>query len=333
MNIVSIESSFPDRIVKNSDFEKSHPNWEMDRISSKTGVKSRHFANEDETALDLAVKAGISLLEKHPDLKSKIDGLVFCTQSPDYVMPANSSLLQNLLGLKEELFAFDFNLACSGYTYGLNICYGLLATSVCSNILLVTADTYSKFLHPDSRSAVTLFGDGASVTWLSNEVAGLKFRPASYRTNGSEYDKFIIPGGGCRYPLSRLHEIPEKREKKFESKTHIQMDGLGVLSYVNSVVTKHVKRDFKSSEFKLEDVDLFIFHQASLVALETLTKRLKLPPNKVLLDIEDKGNTVSTSIPAALCTAIKSERIKHGDLIYLCGFGVGLSTASCFLEA
>lgn len=331
--IREIRYHLPERVVTNEQLRAENPSWDMDAIEARSGVRRRHVAAEGETALDLAVAASRSLLDDGSLDPNAVDGIVFCTQTPDYVMPPNACLLHEALALGEGVFAFDFTLACSGYVYGLSLVRGLIQTGQCRNVLLVNADTYSKRIHAGDRSARVLFGDGAAVSWVSACPAGEGIIDVACATAGKEYEKFMVPAGGCRLPASTdTKEVSTDRSGNTRTPEDIHMDGMGILVFVNSKVPRQIRDLLVRNSLSIEDVDLFVFHQASRVALDSLTRLLKLPTDKVFENLEDVGNTVSASIPVALKDALDQGAVSPGGLVLLCGFGVGLSWGTALVR-
>lgn len=304
--ISGIAYSLPARIVTNADLSLEHPEWDMVHVETRTGVLRRHIA-DGETALDLACRAADTLIADHPAAQMA-DAILFCTQTPDLVMPPNSALLHEHLGLADGVFALDFTLACSGFVYGLAQAQGLLAAGISSSILLVTADTYSHLIDSNDRGPRVLFGDGAAVTWITSGERGLV--DISLATSGRDHRAFMVPRGS-----KVLH-----------------MDGLQILGFVQSHVPAQVSQLLKRNALAVEDIDLFVFHQASRVALDTLRRALQIPPERMYTNLERVGNTVSASIPMALRDAIDEGRAGPGSRILLCGFGVGMSWASAIFE-
>src|SRR5688572_23826268 len=167
VQIAQIEYHLPSRIVTNEELEAANPAWEMGNVVQRTGVLARHIAAEDETALDLGAQACGKLFASRSAARDQVDALIFCTQSQDYIMPPNSCLLHQRLELPENVFTFDFNSACAGFVHGLSLADSLVRSGRFRNVLLVNADTYSKFIHPQDRSTRVLFGDGAAATLLT----------------------------------------------------------------------------------------------------------------------------------------------------------------------
>ncbi len=333
VRIRAIASRLPDRVVTNEDLQRERPDWPMDQVALRSGVLSRRIVAEGETALDLAEHAARALLDGQPGLRERVGALLFCTQTGDHVMPPNACILHHRLGLPENVLAFDYNLACSGFVYGLAVAQGLIASRLSTDVLLVTADTYSKLIHPGDRSARTLFGDGAAATWLDGaETGGLV--DVICATSGRDHARFVVPAGGCRLPRSAETAV-EVTDGSGNVRTadHIHMDGLGVLAFVTSKVPPQVRALLARQQLTVADVDLWVFHQASRITLETLTKLLDIPPDRLVDNLAHVGNTVSASIPLALKAAQDAGRVRPGMRILLCGFGVGLSWATALVEA
>lgn len=331
--IKHIEYYLPETILTNEQLARENPSWGMDQIENRCGVKERHIASDHETALDLAVEACFRLFAKNLTLKEDVDALIFCTQSGDYIMPPNSCLLHGRLDLKEAVLSFDINLACSGYIYGLTLARGLLASGAARNVLLINADTYSKYIHKEDRSARVLFGDGAAVSWITSSDSDSGILDLECCTLGKEHKKFMITAGGCRLPKSSQTAKTQKDSSgNVRSLENIQMDGIGILTFVDSKIPSQIKRLLLKNNLSVEGIDLFIFHQASKVALDSLTRLLKLRPGQVFRNISLIGNTVSASIPIAIKDARDQGKLQKGTKVVLCGFGVGLSWGTALLE-
>ena len=329
--IKSIEYYLPDTIITNDDLQKENPDWNLDKVAEKSGVYQRHIAGENETAFDLSVKACDKLFQTND--KSKIDGIIYCTQSPDFIMPPNSFLLHKYLDLKEGVFAFDFNHACTGYIYCLAMANAFVRAGMAKQILLVTADTYSKYINRKDRSTRVLFGDAAAVTIVkeSNEKKGII--DIELGTFGSGYNKFWIPAGGLRLPKSESTSVVKEDDRgNKRTQNDIEMDGFGVWSFINTVAPKQINKLLNQNKIEKTDVDQFIFHQASQMTLESIMKILKLDEEKVFINICNIGNTVSASIPIALKDAIDQDKINIGSTLILSGFGVGLSYGAILME-
>lgn len=326
-----IEYYLPENVISNEDLNKEYPSWEMDKIISKTGVKKRHIAEINETAYDLSVSACKKLFE-YEEL-STIDGIVYCTQSPDYIMPPNSFLLHKHLGCSERVLSFDYNHACTGYIYGLFMANSFIKSGAVKKILLINSDTYSKYINKKDRSARTLFGDGAAASIIENSVSNKGIIDIELASAGMFYDKFYIPAGGLRMPANEQTSV-EKEDLRgnIRSENDIIMDGLAVWSFVNSVVPKQINRILKKNNLSTSQIDLFIFHQASKMTIDSLVKKLRLDKAKVFTNLSEIGNTVSASIPIALKDAIDQGLINKGSKVLLSGFGVGMSYGSLIIQ-
>lgn len=322
----------PEKCETNDELGSENPKWDMKLVEEIAGVNQRYITDDDTTSLDLAEKACEKLFEKDETLKNEIDAILFCTESPDYILPPNATILHGRLRLKTEVLALDFNLACSGFIYGLILAEGLIASGAARKVLLVTAETYSKYINPRDRSSRILFSDGAAVTVISASVNNGIIDTIG-ETFGKGYDNLIIPAGGCRTPIGAATK-KETVDKSGNTRTleDIHMRGMGILTFVSSKVPRQIKGFLTKNDLTVDDIDVFIFHQASKLILNTLQRMLRIPPEKEYRNLHNIGNTVSASIPIALAQALEEDFIKPGDLILLSGFGVGLSYASALIR-
>jgi 3-oxoacyl-[acyl-carrier-protein] synthase-3 len=328
-----ISCALPDQALPNEELARENPAWEMESVVERAGVVSRRVSAPGETAFDLSVRACEALVEESSLELADVDAIVYCTQSPDYVMPGNAHLLHGHLGLGDSVLAFDYSLACSGYVYGLAFADSFIRTGLAGDVLLVTADTYSKYINPGDRSARVLFGDGAAVTHLSGGDDGLRVVAAELCSHGRDFEKFYIPAGGMRTPSAeQTRRESTDRHGNVRSAEDIHMDGLGVWAFINSAVPGHITGFLEQRSLTLDDIDLCVFHQASQMTLDSLAKALRLPPEKMYVRMADVGNLVSASIPVALRAALDEGRIAAGDRVLLCGFGVGFSYGSVLVE-
>ena len=333
LNIHNIEYYLPENIITNDELARLNPDWDMDSIQNWTGVSKRFYAKSNQTALDLAFISSEKLLEDIEVSRDQIDGLIFCTQSNDHIMPPNSTILHGLLKLSEDVFSFDFNLACSGFIYGLFIANGLIETNVAKNILLINADTYSKYVNDKDRSTKVLFGDAASTSILRKSTNRKGLIDIICSTSGINFDKIIVPAGGTRKPKSNKTNILKKDQNgNLRSDENLQMNGLAVYSFVNTKVPKQINKLLSRNKINIDEIDLFVFHQANKLVLESLTKILKIDTKKVFINIDKVSNTVSASIPIALKDAQEEGKIKDGYKVLCSGFGAGLSWGTCILQ-
>jgi 3-oxoacyl-[acyl-carrier-protein] synthase-3 len=263
-----------------------------------------------------------------------IDYLLFCTQSPDYFLPTTACIMQDRLGIPRSAGALDFNLGCSGYIYGLGLAKGLIETGQAKNVLLITAETYSKFIHPGDKSVRTLFGDAAAATLvqakdIDEEVIG----PFAYGTDGRGAKNLIVPNGGLRSPIGEVKaEVIEDESGNLRSENNLFMNGSEVFTFTLLTVPKAVKGLMAKAESSIEDIDLFVFHQANKFMLEHLRKKCKIPEDKFYLAYSKFGNTVSSTIPIALKEALDDGTLKPGMKVMLVGFGVGYSWGGAMVD-
>jgi 3-oxoacyl-[acyl-carrier-protein] synthase-3 len=333
VKIRDIEYYLPENIVTNLDLNEENPDWDMKNVEIKSGVLKRHVASDNETAFDLMARAVNRLYSSGLHDKNDIDAIIVCTQSPDYIMPSNAFLIHDLLALKDEVLAFDFNLACSGYVYGLAIARSLILSETAHNVLLVTGDTYSKYINKKDRSARVLFGDGASASLITSSNDDEGIMDVMLSSSGKHFKKFYMPGGGCRLPYCAENAVEEvDASGNIRSKYDIYMDGMGVWSFIQSTVPKQIKELLTRNSLAVDEIDYYVFHQASKLTLDSLVKALRISSDKVYMDLANTGNLVSSSIPVALKKAILAGSISHGSQVLISGFGVGLSWGSMLIR-
>ena len=330
VRIKAIEYYLPEHTLTNADLHLNHPEWNINKVGEKSGVYQRHIANQNETALDFAINAIEKLFNSKAIKKDEIDGIVFCTQSPDFIMPSNAFLIHKHFDFYHNVWAFDYNLACSGYIYGLSIVRGMIETNMAKNVLLINADTYSKYINKNDRSASVLFGDGGAVSLITNEDGIIDIKLSA---SGKEYESFFIPSGGARLPKDlNTKEVTIDRSGNHRSKEDIHMNGFSVWKFISGIVPIQIRELLLSNNLAVKDIDFFGFHQASKLTLDSLIKTLKIDESKVYMNLNTIGNTVSASIPILLKDAEDNKLLKKGDLVLLSGFGVGLSWGSLLMK-
>lgn len=313
----------PERVETNAQLQAEFPAWDMDLIFEKTGIAARHIAAEDECASDLAVAAAQRLFREFDVDPQSIDFVLLCTQTPDYPLPTTACLLQSRLGLKTSVGALDFNLGCSGFVYGLSLADGLIRGGAAKRVLLLTAETYSKYIHPEDRSLRTIFGDGAAATLV--EAADQPTLSAfQFGTDGSGADTLLVTKGGARPPEDAIR--PRHRQR-WESALY--MDGPSLITFTVAAVPQLVESILAKAELKMRDIDLFLLHQATLKMLTQLRERLELTEERMPIVLEHCGNTVSSTIPLMMDQLRRDGRLKKGMQNMLIGFGVGWSWAGC----
>jgi 3-oxoacyl-[acyl-carrier-protein] synthase III len=331
--ISAIEFHLPEQVLANDELADIYSGWTPDAIEHKLGVRTRRVAAPDETSSDLAVQAAEKILQRDPSLREKIDFVIFCTQEPDHFLPTTACLLQHRLSLSQSCGAFDFNLGCSGFIYGLSLSRGLIETGQASNILLLTANTYSKFINRKDRVTRPLFGDGAAATLIQavehKEPEGPLLGPFVFGTDGGGGDLLMVPAGGMRMPPTAETAVEHTDSKGgTRSKNQLYMHGPGVFSFSVERVPPLVRELLDKAQLTRDDIDLFVFHQANKFMLERLRKQCDIDPDRFMIDMLDRGNTVASTIPIALVDSQESGLLKPGSRVMLVGFGVGLSWAA-----
>lgn len=316
IGIEQIEYYLPEMSISSRELSEKF-GFPLNFIEEKIGVRRIYVSDKNEFASDLAVSAVEKLFKRKPEIKENIDVLIVCTQTPDFQLPHTSALVQKKLGLKKKIACFDIGLGCSGFVYGLSIITSFMEMNELEYGLLITSETYSKIIRDTDKSTKPLFSDGAAVSLISRKP---KFLPMRYTfgTNGYKYDKLIVDS---RIKDSVSHE------------RSLYMDGRGIYELVASEIPEDIRKCLLLNKLKNEDIDVFVFHQASKFMLDTLSKKLGIKDEKRVVNCIDRfGNTVSSSIPIALTTIYDNEPNEHKRKILISGFGVGLSWASTILK-
>ena len=315
----------PSMRVANSGLE--HGNWTAALIDSKIGIAHRHQAGATEYALDLGHAAVDKLLGAGAASAAGIDFILYCSQSPDYVIPTNACILQDRLGLPTSLGALDFNLGCSGFVYGLSLAKGLVESGQAERVLLVTAETYTKYLREDDLANRMLFGDAASATLIDRAHAA-RIGHAVFGTDGSGHEALIVKASGLRGRDLQRAGAPTGDA----GVGGLYMDGARVFNFAMQRVPQLVATLLHKSGMTLAGIDHFVFHQANRFVLEKLREKIGIPEEKFHYCLRDYGNTVSNTIPIALSDLQRDGKFQAGERILLAGFGVGLSWAGAILE-
>jgi 3-oxoacyl-[acyl-carrier-protein] synthase III len=330
----ALEYHLPEATLSTAELAVKYPEWSVAKIDARTGISCRHIAATGECASDLAVEAAKKLFDSGACGPRDIDYVLLCTQTPDYFLPPTACLLQDRLGIPVTAGAFDFNLGSSGFVYGLGLAEALIYSGQARNVLLLTADTYSRFLNPRDRSVRTIFGDAAAAALLSaTDSAAPQVGPFVYGTDGAGGSNLIVPAGGMRRPHSHETAIEvEDDQGNVRAADNLFMNGPEIFNFTLTVVPDTVRRLLEKAGLSLDQVDLFVFHQANRSMLDHLRKRLGIPEAKFVFAIADSGNTVGCTIPIAIKLAVASGQMAPGMLVMVVGFGVGYSWGATLLR-
>lgn len=313
----------PVKVETNDDLKAMNPKWDLDLIASKTGIKSRHIAADDECSSDLGYEAARKLIDENDIDPNSIDFLLFCTQTPDYALPTTACLLQHRLGLGTHCGALDFNLGCSGYVYGLSLADGLIRSGAVKRVLFITAETYTKMITTNDRSLRTIFGDGATAT-LVEAVNDQSMWGFKFGTDGTGADTLIAHCGGFRKDETT---IPPRHRKRWGS--DLYMDGPALINFTVSSVPDLVKQVLSSAQMSQDQIEYYLFHQATLKMIDQLRQRMEIGEEKMPIQIEEIGNTVSCTLPILISQLRAAEKLHKRDKHIMVGFGVGWSWAGC----
>ncbi len=325
-SLAAVEFHLPKVVVGNEEIALLSPNWNPQKILDKTGIAERHVADINELSSDLAFHAAEKLFANGACTREEIDFVLFCTQSPDYLLPTTACLLQDRLKLRTGIGALDFNLGCSGYIYGLGLAQGLIETGQAKNVLFLTGDTYTKFLRHDDIGVRSLFGDAGSATLIRGvESESPLIGPYCYGTDGQGAANLMLKRHSLRHSNISSKPLSEGAEVSGDTDQYLFMNGPEIFSFAIDAVPKAVNELLNRSQLQLADIDLFVFHQANEFMLNRLQAKLQIPADRFVIAMKGYGNTVSSTIPIALNVVLTEGRLKPGMRIMLVGFGVGYS--------
>ncbi|MBD1394697.1 ketoacyl-ACP synthase III [Mucilaginibacter glaciei] len=321
--IKAVSYYLPQQRLTNLTLSALFPEWGVEKIANKIGIDTRHIAAEDEFASDMAVAAAQKLFVEHNIAPTEIDFILYCTQSPDYFLPTTACIIQDKLRIPVKAGALDFNLGCSGYIYGLALAKGLVAAGIAKNILLLTSETYSKFIHPGDKRNRTIFGDAAAATLVSTDgFAGIG--EFELGTDGKGAENLIVKQGAIRYPSKNADSVNDGYGNE-QSPGHLHMDGPEIFAFTSKAVPSLIADTLFKNNLDKTDIDQFILHQANQFLLEHLRKKIEIPAEKFYIYMANVGNTVSSSVPIALSEAMNERKVRPAEKWLLAGFGVGYS--------
>lgn len=319
--IKAISYHLPQKVLTNKEIAEAFPEWTEDKIASKIGILERHIADEGETASDLACKAAEKLFESNNIDKTKIDYLIFVTQSPDYHLPTTACTIQFRLGLPNSISAIDVNLGCSGFVTGLSLAKALVVSGQAENVLLLTAETYTKYMHERDKSNRTIFGDGAAATLVG--LSGMaQIGNFVIGTDGAGAGNLIVKTGCARHPQP-LNDLVFDDYGNPHSSDNLYMDGPAILNYSLESIPQLFKDILERNGEERDNIDLHVYHQANIFLANLERRKLKIAPEKYYVNISKVGNTVSSTIPIALCMAMEDETLKKGMKVLSMAQGLG----------
>ncbi len=319
--IKAISYYLPEKVLGNEEVAKAFPEWTVEKIEQKIGIKQRHITKDGETASDLAVKAAEALIKDNKIDKESIDYLIFVSQSPDYHLPTTACLIQTRLGLSHRLAVLDINLGCNGFVAGLSVAKAVIVSEQARNVLLLTAETYSKYMHERDKSNRTIFGDGAAATLVSTEGMA-EIGNFVIGTDGTGAENLIVKTGGARHPQP-LNDLYFDDFGNPRSSDNLYMDGPAILNYSLESIPTLFNDVLAKNGLEKDDIDLHVYHQANIFLADLERRKLKIPKEKYYVNIADTGNTVSSTIPIALCKALDDGTLKPGMKVLSVAQGLG----------
>ncbi len=317
-------SYLPERVLSNSDLEsmvETNDAW----IVERTGIRNRHISSPSQVTSDLALMASKQALAAAGLVATDLDMIIFCTVSPDQMMPSSACVLQNKLEAS-PVMAFDLSAACSGFVYGVSVADQFIRTGMFKHVLVVGAEILSRFVNYKDRETCILFGDGAGAAILSRTSveSNSKILSSHMHTDGSLGDLFVLPAGGSALPLS---------EKVLqENLQFVKMKGREIFKAAVRTMASVCEEALKHNDVHLDEIDWIIPHQANIRIIEAVARQVGIDLNKVVINVQETGNTSAATIPVALDQAIRDGRIKSGDHVILTAFGAGLTSGSILLR-
>jgi len=325
--IKGISSYLPIQKLTNENLEKKFPDFSQEKVYSKLGIIERHISG-DESISQMAILACQKLFESTDLEANDVDFILLCTQSPDYILPTTACIIQSKLGIPTSTGALDFNQGCSGYIYGLALAKGLIDSGIAKNLVLITSEAYTKHIHPLDKSNRSIFGDGATASWIGFDGSGLKINEFVLGTDGSGSNNLIIKNGGSLNP-KKNEIVTSNSSGGVDSDDHLYMNGVEIFNFTLKNIPSLIESVLNLNKQTLESIDSFIFHQANTFMLDHLRKKIGIDKNKFIISMKNVGNTVSSTIPLVLESRIKE--YSDGKKILLAGFGVGYSWGSVVL--
>lgn len=330
--ITGISACVPEKKIINHSLEVPLSGKPLEKTIKTTGIRERRIAGENTCASDLCYEAAEKLIREMKIDRHTIDFIIFVSQTPDYRLPATAPILQDRLKLKNGTGAFDVNLGCSGYVYGLSMAYAYASQKDIQRVLLVVGDTPSKFVSPKDKTTGILFGDGGTATMIE-KIKGTDKTFFSLNSDGSGKDSLKIHAGGFRNRTT-LETLKQNRHEdgSVRSEEELSMDGASIFNFTIKQVPRDIKALLEYSNIKMDEIDYIIYHQANKFITDHLTKKLKYPLEKIPYSLDKFGNTTCLTIPVTIVSEIAREIRTGGKKVVLSGFGIGLSWATSIIN-
>lgn len=319
--IKAIAYNLPEGILTNAEIARDFPEWTEEKIEKKIGIKQRHIVRNGETASDIAIGAAEKLFAETGFDREQIDYLIFVSQSPDYHLPTTACIIQTKLGLSHNLTVLDINLGCNGFVAGLSVAKAVVVAGQAKNVLLLTGETYSKYMHERDKSNRTIFGDGAAATLVSTEGIA-EIGEFVIGTDGEGAENLIVKTGGARQP-EPANDLKFDEFGNPRSSDNLYMDGPAILNYSLDSIPQLVADVLEKNGVTMDDIDLHVYHQANIFLANLERRKLRIDKEKYYCNIENVGNTVSSTIPIGLRMAMDDGSLKSGMKVLSVAQGLG----------
>jgi 3-oxoacyl-[acyl-carrier-protein] synthase-3 len=330
--ITQVALHFPEKTFTKEDFFQRFPGERESKTWDKLGIETRHLIGDDEIASDLGFKAAEKLLDAHPQLRDEIDFIIFSAGELDHYTPTTAGILQDRLKISNYCGCIDVQQGCSGFPFFLSHALGMISLGAAKKVLIITVSALTRQIHEGDKANRYIFGDAAAAVIVEASPSG-KFHTFRFGNDGAKKDRIIIKDGAYRNPISESSYLPfENAFGEQQIPAHFYQDGAGVFRFTLDRVPKMIDSMLEENNYTREDIDLYLLHQPNAFIVKSLTRIAKLPAEKVVLDVKDYGNTVSSSIPILIHNLQKKNKIKPGMKILIAAFGTGLSWSGCIWE-
>lgn len=328
--IKAIAYNLPEGILTNAEIARDFPEWTEEKIEKKIGIKQRHIVRDGETASDIAIGAAEKLFAETGFDRKQIDYLIFVSQSPDYHLPTTACIIQTKLGLSHNLTVLDINLGCNGFVAGLSVAKAVVVAGQAKNVLLLTGETYSKYMHERDKSNRTIFGDGAAATLVSTEGIA-EIGEFVIGTDGEGAENLIVKTGGARQP-EPANDLKFDEFGNPRSSDNLYMDGPAILNYSLDSIPQLVADVLAKNGLTMEDINLHVYHQANIFLANLERRKLRIDKEKYYCNIENVGNTVSSTIPIGLRMAMDDGVLHTGMKVLSVAQGLGYTWGGMVLK-